>query len=277
MHHLLAEILGEKKREVRLLRDRWRSMNRTGTPPLPVRDFKGAISSPGRINLIAEIKLASPSAGVIREGVDPLDIGRQYEGAGAAAISLVTDKGFFAGDLSVLPRLKESTRIPILRKDFILDTIQVRESFLYGADAVLLIARILSVHRLGRLLAICRELGMASLTEVHDRHDLEKAIACGAEIIGINNRDLDTLTVNLRTTIQLAPLVPHEHICVSESGIENERDIRVLKQSGVQAVLVGTAIMRCQDVGRKTRELVHACRASGEVSGERWSGSRSAA
>ncbi len=265
MHHLLAEILSEKQREVNLLRDRWGSMNRTGGPPLPVRDFKAAISTPGRINLIAEIKLASPSAGVIREGVDPLDVGRRYEGAGAAAISLVTDKRFFGGDLRYLPGLKASTHVPILRKDFIIDTIQVRESFLHGADAVLLIARILPRPQLGELLATCRELGLAPLTEVHGRDDLEKAIACGAEIIGINNRDLDTLAVNLRTTIQLAPLVPGEHIRVSESGIENKRDIQVLKRSGVQAVLVGTAIMRCQDIARKTRELVHACHASGEV------------
>jgi len=258
MHHLLAEIISEKKREVKLLRDRWRSIKEERKPLFPIRDFKGVISRPGQINLIAEIKFASPSAGVIRKGKDPIRIGRIYEEAGAVAISLLTDKRFFGGDANHLPRLKRAVSLPILRKDFIIDEIQVEESFLCGADAVLLIARILSLQQLRELLAICRELGLAPLTEVHDLQDLEKAVDCGAEIIGINNRDLDTLKVDLTTTIELAPRVAEKYIIVSESGIENGRDIQLLKRSGVQAVLVGTSIMRSDDLARKTRELVDA-------------------
>lgn len=265
MPNLLAEIFSEKQKEVTLLRDTWRSVDRERKPPFPIRDFKGAISTPGQINLIAEIKFASPSAGIIREGVDPLTVGRTYEEAGASAISLVTDKRFFGGDLENLPRLKKSVHLPILRKDFIIDEIQVKESFLYGADAVLLIARILPRQQLKELLLVCHALALAPLTEVHDRHDLEKAIDCGADIIGINNRNLETLKVDPRTTIELAPLVPDRAIAVSESGIDNRRDIQLLKRSGVQAVLVGTSIMKSGDVARKTRELVHAGKIFGEV------------
>jgi indole-3-glycerol phosphate synthase len=259
MHRLLAEIIGEKKREVKLLRERWGSLYQEGKPPFPIRDFKGAISRPGQINLITEIKFASPSAGVIRKRKDPLRIGRIYEEAGAVAISLLTDRRFFGGDISHMPRLKSAVSLPILRKDFIIDEIQVRESLLYGADAVLLIARILSAQQLKELLAICEKFGLAPLTEVHDSRDLEKAVDCGAEIIGINNRDLDTFKVDLNTTIELANRVAdNKYIIVSESGIENRKDIQLLKRSGVQAVLVGTSIMRSDDLARKTRELVDA-------------------
>jgi indole-3-glycerol phosphate synthase len=258
MHQLLGEIISEKKREVKLLKERWGSLYREGKPPFPIRDFKGAISRPGQINLIAEIKFASPSAGVIRKRKNPLRIGRIYEEAGAVAISLLTDRRFFGGDISHMLRLKSAVSLPILRKDFIIDEIQVRESVLYGADAVLLIARILSRQQLKELLGICRKLGLAALTEVHDRDDLEKAIDGGAEIIGINNRDLDTFKVDLNTTIELVPRVADKYIIVSESGIRNGKDIQLLKRSGVQAVLVGTSIMRSDDLAEKTRELVDA-------------------
>jgi indole-3-glycerol phosphate synthase len=258
MHHKLVEIISEKKREVKLLRDKERSIYQEGKPPFPIRDFKRAISRPGQINLIAEIKFASPSAGVICKRKDPLRIGRIYEQAGAVAISLLTDKRFFGGDIGHLPRLKGAISLPLLCKDFIIDEIQVEESFLYGADAVLLIARILSRQQLRELLVICRKLGLAALTEVHDRDDLERAIDCGAEIIGINNRDLDTFKVDLNTTIELAPRVADKYIIVSESGIRNGKDIQLLKRSGVQAVLVGTSIMKSDDLAEKTRELVDA-------------------
>lgn len=258
MHHKLVEIISEKKREVKLLKERWGSLYREGKPPFPIRDFKGAISSPGQINLIAEIKFASPSAGVIRKRKNPLRIGRIYEEAGAVAISLLTDRRFFGGDISHMLRLKSAVSLPILRKDFIIDEIQVREAVLYGADGVLLIARILSAQQLKELLAICEKFGLAPLIEVHDRDDLEKAIDCGAEIIGINNRDLDTFKVDLNTTIELAPRVAGKYIIVSESGIRNGKDIQLLKRSGVQAVLVGTSIMRSDDLAEKTRELVDA-------------------
>jgi indole-3-glycerol phosphate synthase len=255
MHSRLKDILTEKQREVSRLKNEGMSANRHYDSFL-IRNFEGAISVPGRIGLIAEIKFASPSAGIIREKGDPLPIGQIYEEAGAAAISLITDKLFFGGDINDLARLKGAISLPVLRKDFIIDTVQVMESFLYGADAVLLIARILSRRQLRELLAACREFGLAPLTEVHDRRDLEKAVECGAEILGINNRDLDTFRVDIKITLDLAPLVPEGCAVVSESGIVNGKDIRSLSGYGVRAVLVGSSLMKSDDMAAKTKELV---------------------
>jgi len=256
MHRRLAEILAEKKNEVARLKKTMPTRIDENLPP--IRDFKAAISAPRRINLIAEIKFASPSAGRIRPDTDPVLIGNIYENAGAAAISLLTDQRFFQGDLKHLPRLKKAVCLPILRKDFIIDEVQVREAFIYGADAILLIARILSQAQLAELISACRELGLDPLTEVHDRSDLDKAIDCGAEIIGINNRDLDSFIVDINTTFELAPLVPDGRVIISESGLANKADIRSLKDTRVQAVLVGSALMRNDDLAEKTAELVNA-------------------
>ena len=256
MHQRLAEILAEKKNEVARLKKGMPTEIDLNIPPL--RDFKAAISVSGRINLIAEIKFASPSAGRIRPLTDPVAIGAIYEDAGAAAISLLTDKRFFQGDLNALPRLKKAVALPILRKDFIIDQVQVREAFIYGADAILLIARILPQAQLAELISACREMGMNPLTEIHDRDDLEKAIDCGAEIVGINNRDLDSFSVDVRTTFELAPLVPADRIAISESGLATKADIRSLRDTRVQAVLVGSALMKSDDLAGKTSELVQA-------------------
>jgi indole-3-glycerol phosphate synthase len=252
---MLSEILAAKHEEIEKLKARGIPTGKD-TELSPIRDFKKAISETVRINLIAEIKSASPSAGLIRKDTDPLVIGRMYEEGGAAAISLLTDKRFFGGDLNDLPRLKKVVSLPILRKDFIVDEIQVRESILYGADAILLIARILSIRDLKRLLEIAQGLGLSAVTEVHDKDDLEKAIQCGANIIGINNRNLETFKVDLGTTMELAPLVPEGHIMVSESGISSGEDILSLMKSGVHAVLVGTSIMRSNNIRGKVEELV---------------------
>jgi indole-3-glycerol phosphate synthase len=256
MHQKLKEILEIKKQEVARLKNvsLWGMDNELPS----LRDFKAAISIPGRINLIAEIKFASPSAGIIREETDPRSIGRIYENAGAAAISLLTDKEFFHGDLDNLPLLKKSVSVPILRKDFIIDEIQVRESYYYGADAILLIARILTMEQLKDLIDLCHEMKLTPLTEVHDMGDLEKAIKCGADVIGINNRDLDTFKINTNTTFSLAPMAPEDCIVVCESGIDNAGDIFRLKGTGINAVLVGSALMKSDDIGAKTREMVHA-------------------
>jgi len=254
VHANLAEILAEKRKEVDILKNRnWSTHGGNNVPP--IRDFKGVISVPDKISLIAEIKFASPSAGIICKKTDPVTIGKIYEKAGAAAISLLTDKKFFGGDLNHLSRLKKAISLPVLRKDFIIDEVQVRESFLGGADATLLIARILSHRQLKDLRDICHDLGMAALVEVHDRQDIEKAVACGADIVGINNRDLNTFNVSLETTLKLAPLVPEGYIIVSESGVKNKGDLQLLKQAGIQAVLVGTSLMKSKDIGKKTREL----------------------
>jgi indole-3-glycerol phosphate synthase len=255
----LVEILEEKQREVARLKKRGLPAG-SEIDELEIRDFKGAISTQGRIELIAEIKFASPSAGVICEKSDTLEIGRMYNEAGAAAISLLTDEKFFRGRLKDLTPLRNAVSLPVLRKDFIIHEIQVRESSLFGADAILLIVRILSMQQLKDLLASARELGLAVLTEIHDKADLERAIECGADIIGINNRDLDTFEVNINTTLELAPLVPKEYVVVSESGISAGGDIGVVKRCGVRAVLVGTSIMKSRDPAEKVRELVEAGR-----------------
>jgi indole-3-glycerol phosphate synthase len=267
MDSRLVEILSEKRKQVRRLRKTGMLAPRTFDAS-GLRDFRGAISRPDSISLIAEIKFASPSEGIIRENADPLPIAHVYEEAGAAAISLVTDTLFFGGDIAKLPRLKEEISLPILRKDFIIDEVQVIESSFYGADALLLIARILSRQQLHKLLHISRELGLAPLTEVHDRNDLEKAIDCGAEIIGINNRDLGTLEVDLQTTLELASLVPENRTIISESGIMHSRDIGLFYRSGIHAVLVGTSLMKSKDTAKKTRELVRAGKAGIVVRGE---------
>ena len=256
MHRQLAEILAEKQNEVARLKRSVPFKRDTELPPL--RDFKAAISIPQKISLIAEIKFASPSAGRIREKVDPITIGRIYQKAGAAAISLLTDKRFFQGDLKHLPRLKKAIALPILRKDFIIDAVQIQEAFFYGADALLLIARILSQQQLAEYMALCRDLGIAPLIEVHSRDDLEKALAGGAEIIGINNRDLDSFKVDIHTTFELAPLIPQHCVRVSESGINTEKDILALKTKGIHAVLVGSSLMSSKEPAKKTKEIVNA-------------------
>ena len=256
LHSRLVEILAEKQREVARLKKSGIPVNGDNDPYHT--NFAGSISVPNRIGLIAEIKFASPSAGTIRKKGDPISIGRVYEGAGAAAVSLLTDKRFFGGELDQLPRLKRAISLPILRKDFIIDAIQVRESFLFGADAILLIARILSQGQLKDLLAAAHAFGLASLTEVHDRDDLEKAVECGAQVIGINNRDLDTLKIDIKTTLDLAPLVPKSCVLISESGITSKGDIQRLNGTGVNSVLVGSSLMKSNNLRAKTRELAGA-------------------
>ncbi len=259
IHSRLIEILAHKQKEVEALK-KGRTHAEDSHTLCPTRDFKGALRVHEKISVIAEIKFASPSAGHIRKKTDPVSIGKSYEMAGAAVVSLLTDKAFFGGDLEQLPRLKRAISLPILRKDFILDPCQVTESLFYGADAILLIARILSEGQLKKLFNMTNELGMAALTEVHDASDIEKAMAAGADIIGINNRNLDTFHVDLRTTLELAPLVPKDRIVVSESGISTEADIRLLKKTGVDAVLVGTALMKSGNPEEKTKELVEAAK-----------------
>lgn len=182
MHQKLKEIIEQKHKEVAILKKEGISQPDINIPPL--RDFKKAISIPGRINLISEIKFASPSAGTIREAGNPVEIGIVYENAGASAISFLTDKLFFNGDIKNLSIVKNAVKLPILRKDFIIDEIQVREAVLYGADAILLIARILTESQLRDLITLCSEHKLAALTEVHNRNDLDIAIKCGADIIG---------------------------------------------------------------------------------------------
>lgn len=222
-----------------------------------LRDFKGAVTKgEGRIRLIAEIKQASPSRGAIRKNFDPLDIANIYEEKSVDAISVLTEKDFFLGDLEFLPAIRQTVSMPLLRKDFILDEYQIYESRVWGADAVLLIASLLERTRAGEFLHLCSELGLSVLFEVHDPGELEKALRLDADIIGINNRDLTTLTVDLNTTFALMRDIPPDRIVVSESGIRVREDIVRLEAGGVDAVLIGTSLMESQDIGKKINELM---------------------
>ncbi|MFH1382354.1 MAG: indole-3-glycerol phosphate synthase TrpC [Chloroflexota bacterium] len=223
-------------------------------PPL---DFASALRGDG-IRLIAEVKKASPSAGVIRADFDPVEIARIYAQNGAAAISVLTEAKYFQGNLDYLKSIKEALgqpRPPLLRKDFIHDPYQIYEARAYGADAVLLIVAILTPEKLKDLLTLSHELGMGCLVEVHNEAELEIALASDAGIIGINNRDLKTFTVDITTTQRLRPLIPADRLVVSESGIKDRNDIDKLKKWGANAVLIGETLMAAPDIAMKMKEL----------------------
>jgi indole-3-glycerol phosphate synthase len=258
---MLNEIVRSKQKEV---------ADRKATVPLrelrarlrdvpPPRDFHLAIdrrSSGGGIKLIAEVKRASPSQGILREGFDLAALTRAYAGAGAAAVSVLTDTPFFRGSLDDLVRAKASVSLPILRKDFTLDAYQVYEARVWGADAVLLIAAIVERHMLQDLLALAQELGLHPLTEVHTREELSAALQAKAPMVGINNRNLQTFHVSLETTLALLPDIPRDRVVVSESGIHDRAVAARLEAAGVDAILVGEGILRAPDVGAKIRELL---------------------
>lgn len=227
------------------------------------RDFASALRFPrhGAAALIAEVKKASPSAGVIRENFDPVAIARDYEAAGASCISVLTDEKFFQGSKESMRQIRDAVHLPILRKDFIIDARQILEAIEYGADCVLLIVSILNDLELKLFISMASEAGLDTLVEVHDEVELQRALDAGANLIGINNRDLRTFRVSLDTSVDLiakarASTIGQRRIYVSESGIHNAQDVRKLAASGANAVLVGEAIMREQDIQAKVRELL---------------------
>lgn len=218
--------------------------------------FKNSISKPHKINLIAEVKKASPSAGVIREDFDPVKIASIYEANGASAISILTDEEFFKGNITHLKKVKKNVSLAVLRKDFIIDEYQIYESVLAGADAALLIADLLSVEELRGFQDLGKQFHMDFLVEVHSEEDVKKAIDSKCEIIGINNRDLHTFKVDIKTTPRLLKIMEGERIVVSESGITTKEDISYLKSLSVNAVLIGEAFMQSSDIGKKMKELM---------------------
>jgi indole-3-glycerol phosphate synthase len=220
------------------------------------RSFYDALDRSDRLNLIAEMKKSSPSKGILREEYDPVEIAIDYESHGAAAISILTEEDYFQGTLEHIRRVRPIVSRPLLRKDFIFDPCQIYETAAAGADAVLLIAAILDATMLTNLIGLAEEVGLDSLVEVHDLHELNTAVGCRARIIGINNRDLTTLKVDLHTTLQLAPHVPDAAILVSESGIQTADDIRMLRDVGCDAFLIGEAFMKSDRPGRALRELI---------------------
>ncbi len=266
---LLDEIMAWKRQEVpRQMQEMPESDLQallTFTPP--AEDFAAALAQPG-VSLIAEVKRASPSKGLIAREFDPVDLALTYAEGGAAAISCLTDARFFQGQLEHLTAIKEAFRqrnihLPVLRKDFIYHPYQVLQARVAGADAILLIMAVLSNSEYRELLAYARELGMEALVEVHDEHEVARALQAQPRIIGVNNRDLRTFQVDLQTTARLRPLIPDDILLVAESGIRHGNDVRTLKDMGVDAILVGETLVR-QAPGarlRKVRELVRAGRA----------------
>lgn len=258
MPTILDEIVQTKRREVAEARRRMPidELEAQAAEAPPVRDFRAALAGPGPIQLIAEVKKASPSARVIRPDFDPVGIARIYQARGAACISVLTDAPYFQGHLSYLARIRASVAIPLLRKDFLIDEYQVVEARLAGADAVLLIAEILDDATMARLLERARGLGMAALVEFHDEANLPRVLAAGADLVGINNRDLTRFTTDLDQTFRLRDRIPPEVLLVSESGIRTRADVERLEAAGVSAILVGEHLMRADDVGLAVERLL---------------------
>jgi len=222
----------------------------------PVRGFGKALSAGTGIGLIAEVKKASPSKGVIREDFDPVTIAQIYEKAGASCLSVLTEKKFFQGDLAYLGMIRAAVKLPLLRKDFIIDEYQIFEARSAGADALLLIAACLEKQQLKDYLGIAAGLGLDVLVESHTYKELDRSLHAGALLVGINNRDLQTFAVSLQTTLDLLTDIPDDRTVVSESGIKTRDDVVKLRQAGVDAVLVGESLMREKDIGKKMKELL---------------------
>jgi indole-3-glycerol phosphate synthase len=261
MTTLLDRIVASKRREIAAAKARVPESDlerRLGAAP-PVRDFRAALDLPGTVQFIAEVKRASPSAGLIRPDFDPVAIAHTYADRGAACISVLTDEPFFQGHLSYLEQIRAAVAPPVLRKDFILDRYQLVEARAAGADAVLLIAEILDDESLQSLSRHSHDLGMQCLVELYDADNLPRVLAAGSRLVGVNNRDLRTFVTRLEHTLDLAPRLPPDCCLVSESGIHNRADVLRLQEAGVRAVLVGEALMRAPDVGAKLDELRGVC------------------
>jgi len=229
----------------------------------PVRDFFAPLAAGGPIKLIAEVKKASPSKGIIRADFDPVAIARIYEAHGATCLSVLTDEPYFQGSLDFLSRVREAVTIPVLRKDFILDSYQLVEARVAGADAVLLIAECLDDCHLHKLHNEAIELGFTPLVEFYEPANLDRVLAAGAQLIGVNNRDLRSFNVDLDHTIRMREKVPLDCVLVGESGIEARADVLRLQAAGVDAMLVGESLMRDADIGAAVDRLL----AVGQISG----------
>ena len=255
---ILDDIVARKKERLIELKSKsiQAELGKAATLASKPRDFTLALEQGGKPAVIAEIKKASPSAGEIRPHLEVAEIAASYERAGAAAISVITEEDFFQGKLAYLTEVKRTVSLPILCKDFIFDPVQVLAARAAGADSLLLIAAILEQGSLVVLLAMARSFGMACLVEVHDEEEMVRVLETDARIIGINNRDLQTFQVSLDTTLRLRPRVPSDRLVVSESGIQQREDLQSLAEVGVDAVLVGTSLMRAEDPGQKLRELM---------------------
>ncbi len=257
---ILDDILSRKREEVAEARSRipLEELRRKCGDCPPGRGFARALWERKKTGtaIIAEVKKGSPSMGVIRPDFDPVAIARAYQDAGAACLSVLTDRDFFFGDLGYLAAIRQAVALPLLRKDFLVDPYQVYEARVAGADAVLLIAAALSPLSLREMTMLAGDLGLDVLLEIHDELELESALATPAELIGINNRDLRSFVTDLGVTERLAPKIPADRLVVAESGIRDSADIERLRISGAGAFLVGESLMRETDVAAKLRELL---------------------
>ena len=253
----LTEILDHKRKTLDPVRARRDEFRAAALQRNEFRSFAGALAGGGgrTLSLIAEVKRASPSAGVIAADFDPVEIARRYEAAGANAISVLTDERFFQGQLDDLVRVREAVDLPVLRKDFVLEDVQIYEAAASGADAILLIVAALRQEELERLLDVAATCQLDALVEVHTLEEMDRALATDAQIIGINNRDLTTFRVDLATTEALSEQVPPGVLLVSESGLRTAEDSRRVRACGVDAILVGEALMRSTDVMKHAAEL----------------------
>lgn len=253
----LTEILDHKRQSLAPVRVRRAELRAAALRRNEFRSFAGALAGDGgrTLALIAEVKHASPSAGVIAENFDPVEIARRYEVAGANAISVLTDERFFQGHLDHLVAVREAVGLPILRKDFVLEDVQIYEAAASGADAVLLIVAALRQDELEQLIEVASACQLDALVEVHTMEEMDRALATDATIIGINNRDLTTFRVDLATTENLSEQVPPGVLLISESGIRTAEDSRRVRACGVEAILVGEALMRSANVLTQAAEL----------------------
>lgn len=222
----------------------------------PARDFFGALAAPGPIRLIAEVKKASPSKGVIRADFQPVEIARIYQQHGASCVSVLTDEQYFQGSLEYLRQIRQAITLPVLRKDFVVDPYQVLEARAAGADAVLLIAECLDDQQLGELHEAIVGLGMTPLVELYEPDNLPRVLRVGARLIGINNRDLRTFKVDLGHTMRLCQEIPRDRVVVGESGIRTHDDVQRLEVAGVRAMLVGETLMTCPNIGAAVDQLL---------------------
>jgi len=256
---ILDEIIVAKKKELRRSREERRigDLKAKARSAPPLKPFE--LRQEGAVSIIAEIKRASPSRGPIRPDLDPADLARRYAEGGARALSVLTDREFFGGSVEDLRAARLAAGLPVLRKDFVIDEYQLWEARVMLADAALLIARILEPRQLADYVAMAREdLGLATLVEVHDEDDLEAALDAKAPLVGVNNRDLDTLEVSLETTARLRPAIPEGVTTVSESGLSKPEDLALLRALRVDAALIGEELVRSGDPVRRIRQLLGA-------------------
>ena len=258
--NILEKIVATKREEVACLLPKLGGIRQAAASRKDFRDFAGALCKEDGVALIAEVKKASPSAGVIAPNFDAIRIARDYEAAGASALSVLTDEKYFQGRIEYLQLIRDAVRLPILRKDFIIDEMQIYESVARGADAILLIVAILDDSQLRDYRALAEHHRMAALVEVHDESEMERALNSGAAIVGINNRDLKDFSVSLATTEKLAARVKRgmcsDRLIVAESGIHERADVERVAKAGANAILVGESLMRSKDIAGKVKELL---------------------